>query len=105
MLGFWKIVVVAAIVAFTASAANAKVYLFHVSCADGAYVAQWDSAPVDLGEDHFRLATGDVNFDCSIYDYDAKADRDLPRRWCSDIGGIIRGFPPALILAGMTHCQ
>ncbi|MEJ0092428.1 MAG: hypothetical protein WDN46_03045 [Methylocella sp.] len=88
---------------FTASAANAKTYQFRVSCADETYIAQWDGS--DFDKDRFRIATGDTNLDCSIYDYDARTDGNLPRRWCGDPGGIIRGFPPALILSGLSHCR
>lgn len=106
MLGFGKaFMICAGIVIFFPAAANAKVYMFQVTCADDKYVAQWTSGAVDPGQDHFRIATGDANLDCSIYNYNPKTDRDLPRRWCSDPGGVIRGFPPILILTGLSHCR
>jgi hypothetical protein len=90
---------------FIASAANAKTYRFRVNCADETYVAQWEADSPDLDKDYFRVATGDANLDCSIYDYDARTDRNLPQRWCSGPSGIIRGFPPLLILSGLSHCR
>ncbi len=88
-----------------APAAHANIYLFGVRCNDEAYVAQWDSGAPDPGKEYFRLATGDLNLDCTIHDYDNKTERDLPRRWCREAGGILRGFPPMLIILGTTHCH
>lgn len=88
-----------------ASPARANVYQFRVDCTGESYVALWDAGAVDPGSDYFRIATGDRNLDCSVYDYNRRADRDLPRRWCSGESGVIRAFPPALILLGATHCR
>jgi hypothetical protein len=105
MLGFGKgFIISVGITIFMAFAVNAQTYLFRVSCADETFVAQWDTSSIDRGKDHFRIATGDSNLDCSIYDYDATTDRNLPRRWCGD-PGIILGFPPFLILFGISHCR
>lgn len=94
-----------AIMIISASPVHAKAYLFRVSCADEAFVAEWMPGSSDPGKDYFRIATGDSNLDCSIYDYDVTKDSRLPLRWCSDPGGIIRGFPPLLILLGTSHCR
>jgi hypothetical protein len=88
-----------------APAAQANDYFFRVDCKDETYIAQWASGPVDPGKPHFRIATGDANLDCSVYDYNARTDRDLPRRWCSGPDGVLRGFPPILILLGQSHCR
>jgi hypothetical protein len=98
-------IISAAIAVFGASAANAKTYQFRVNCTNEVFVALWDASSNDPGEDYFRIATGDANLDCSVYDYNTKGDRSLPRRWCSYPGGIIRGFPPILILSGLSHCR
>ena len=90
---------------FIASPVTAKTYRFRVNCADETYVAQWDADSPDLDKDDFRIATGDTNLDCSIYDYDARTDRNLPQRRCSGPSGVIRGFPPLLILSGLSHCR
>ena len=99
------IVILAGLAMFAAPSAHANAYLFRVDCKGETYVAQWDSGAVDPGKNHFRIATGDANLDCSIYDYVARTDRDLPRRWCSGPDGVIRGFPPLLILLGLSHCR
>jgi hypothetical protein len=88
-----------------APAAQANAYLFRVDCKAETYVAQWASGPVDPGKDYFRIATGDSNLDCSIYDYNARLDQDLPRRWCSGPDGVSGGFPSFLILLGQSHCR
>jgi hypothetical protein len=82
-----------------------NVYLFRVNCPMERYVAQWTPGPADRGRNYFRIATGDANLDCSIYDFDARTDGALPRRDCGDPGAIIRGFPGFLILLGATHCR
>jgi hypothetical protein len=86
-------------------AAQAEIYLFRVDCPDGAYVARWETSAPDPGKYSFRIATGNANLDCSVYDYNAKTDRDLPQRLCSIPDSIIRGFPPLMILLGYTHCS
>jgi hypothetical protein len=106
MRGFGKGFILFAALAILASpAAYANTYLFRVDCKGKAFVAQWDSGAVDPGADYFRIATGDRNSDCSIYDYNGGTDRDLPRRWCSGPAGVIRAFPPILIPLGLTHCR
>ncbi len=106
MSSFAKCFVLGAALAICAApAASANPYLFRVDCKDETYVALWDSGPVDPGKEYFRIATDDRNLDCSIYDYNRLTDRDLPRRWCSGPAGIIRAFPPVLILLGATHCR
>lgn len=87
------------------SPATAQIYSFRVNCKDEDYIALWAPGPVNPGKDYFRNATGHANLDCSIYDYDAKTDRNLPQRWCDYPGGIIEGFPVLLILTGMSHCK
>ena len=82
-----------------------EAYSFHVVCPGDDYVAQWIIPPNDPGKDYFRIATGDQNLDCSIYDYNRATDADLPRRLCDDPGGLIRGFPLLLILLGAKHCK
>jgi hypothetical protein len=112
--GFAKalpLVAAASIYAAGAAAADlvesvpSNVYLFRVNCPMERYVAQWAPGPADRGRNYFRIATGDANLDCSIYDYDARTDAALPRRDCGDPGGVIRGFPGILILLGATHCR
>lgn len=106
MLAFWKgVLFFVGVTILAASAANAKVYSFRVNCSEESFVALWDSGFPDPGIYHFRIATGDVNLDCSVYDYFAKTDRDLPRRWCSDPGAAIQFFPQILILSGASHCR
>lgn len=95
----------AALALFATPATYANAYLFRVDCSGEAYVAQWDSGAVDPGKDYFRIATGDRNLDCSVYDYNGATDRGLPRRWCSGDAGAIRAFPPILIPLGATHCR
>ncbi len=90
---------------FVSRGASANTYSFRVDCKGESYVALWDSGPDDPGLDYFRIATGDRNQDCSIYDYNGRYDRDLPRRWCSGDAGIIRAFPPILIPLGFNHCR
>ena len=98
MIGIWF--------AFAATpAARAQPYLFRVVCKDEVFVARWDAGAPDPGKDSFRIATGNSNLDCSIYDYDAKTDTGLPQRLCTVPDSIIRGFPPAMILLGATHCK
>jgi hypothetical protein len=80
-------------------------YLFRVNCPADHYVAQWTPGPGDPGKDYFRIATGDLNADCPIYDYNPYTDAALPRRACQDPGGVSRGFPAALIFLGATHCR
>lgn len=111
MFDFGKPFILAAAVAISASAifassgASANTYLFRVDCKGETYVAQWDSGPVDPGQDYFRIATGDRNQDCSIYDFNHRTDQELPRRWCSGDAEIIRAFPPILIPLGFNHCR
>jgi len=106
MLGFGKgFVICVGIMAFAVSGAHAKSYLFRVSCGHETFVAQWESGPVDPGIYHFRNATGDTNLDCLVYDYDARTDEDLPRRWCRDPGPAIELFPPILILSSIPRCR
>jgi hypothetical protein len=90
---------------FASPGASANTYSFRVDCKGESYVALWDSGPDDPGQDYFRIATGDRNQDCSIYDYNRRWDHDLPRRWCSGDAGIIRAFPPILIPLGFNHCR
>ncbi|WP_026607933.1 hypothetical protein [Methylocapsa acidiphila] len=95
-----------ALLVLAVPSAQARTYLFRVSCWDDeTYVALWDGGAADLGKTHFRVATGDANQNCSIFDYDPKADASLPRRWCSDPGAAIEFFPPILLMAGATHCR
>ncbi len=101
----WKGLVIFAGVAIAAPSTQAATYMFRVSCADETYVALWDGGSADPGSDHFRIATGDANQNCSIYDYDAKTDKRLPRRWCSDPGALIEMFPPILVLSGVLRCR
>ncbi|VTZ25746.1 conserved exported hypothetical protein [Methylocella tundrae] len=105
MRDFGKAILICAAALISPAAAKANVYLFEVTCSNDKYVAQWESGDADPGKEHFRIATGDVNLDCSIYDYNPKTDRDMPRRWCSDPNGVVRGFPPILILIGYSHCR
>lgn len=106
MLSFGgRFVLLAAILPLAPQTAAANAYFFKVSCPMESFVAQWASGDPDPGRSHFRIATGDLNLDCSVYDYDPRTDRDLPRRWCSGPDGIIRGFPPALIVLGQSHCR
>jgi hypothetical protein len=84
---------------------HAETYMFRVSCADETYIALWDGGSSDPGKGRFRIATGDANQNCLIYNYNAKTDGSLPRRWCSDPGAAIEMFPPILILSGATHCR
>ena len=106
MLGFGKgFVLFAGLAIFAAPAAHANAYLFRVDCKGETFVAQWDSGAGDPGQDYFRIATGERNLDCSIYDYNHRTDRDLPRRWCSGPDGVFRAFPPILIPLGFTHCR
>jgi hypothetical protein len=95
----------AALALLAPAAAQANVYLFRVDCKGETYVAQWSSGPVDPGRDRFRLATGNANLDCAIYDFNPRTDRDLPRRWCSGEDGPLRGFPPLLIPLGLAQCR
>ena len=88
-----------------APAAQAEIYLFRVACPDETYVARWEASAPDPGKYSFRIATGNANLDCSIYDYDAKTDGNLAQRACSIPDSIIRGFPPLMILVGSTHCK
>ncbi|SFK75957.1 hypothetical protein [Methylocapsa palsarum] len=88
-----------------AESAPSNVYLFRVNCPMERYVAQWAPGSADRGQTYFRIATGNANLDCSIYDYNAATDAALPRRDCGDPGGIIQGFPGFLALLGATHCQ
>lgn len=81
------------------------VYLFRVECPGDPYVAEWPAGPGDQGKDYYRIATGHLNFDCSVYAYDPTTDAMLPRRLCRDPGGLILGFPVMLILLGATHCK
>lgn len=80
-------------------------FLFRVNCPGDDYVAQWLPDRADRDKNYYRIATGDANLDCSIYDYDSKHDGALPRRLCQEPGGTIRGFPAFLILLGATHCK
>jgi hypothetical protein len=80
-------------------------YLFRVNCPTETYLAQWTPDAMDPGKNYFRIATGDVNLDCSIYDYDPRYDAALPRRACRYPGGAIRAFPALLIPLGATHCR
>lgn len=105
MPAFGKGSVLLTALAMHAAPAQANIYLFRVDCASESYVAQWDAGAVDQGASDYRIATQDRNLDCSIYDYSARTDRNLPRRWCTGASGIIRGFPPLLVLLGQTHCQ
>ncbi len=106
MPGLWKGLVISAAAAISAPpSASAATYMFRVSCGEENYVALWDGGLFDPGGDHFRIATGDANLNCAIYDYDAKTDQSLPRRWCSDPGAAIEMFPPILLMAGATHCR
>ncbi|ACK52486.1 hypothetical protein Msil_3601 [Methylocella silvestris BL2] len=93
------------IVTAASAADSGATYLFRVDCRDEAFLARWIPVPGDPDKDYFRSATGTLNLDCSISDYNPKTDRGLPQRICSDPGGIINGFPPALIVAGLTHCN
>lgn len=84
---------------------DAKVYAFRVACTNDSYVALWNAGEPDPGKDYFRLATGDLNLDCTIADHNPRWDAGLPERWCAHPGPIARGFPPLLIIMGATHCR
>lgn len=85
--------------------ARAATYLFRVDCSDASFIARWDTVAPGRDKTYFRSATGTLNLNCSIYDYDQKTDRLLPQRACGDPGDVINAFPAALILAGATHCS
>ena len=94
MFDFGKpFILAAALAIFAGPGASANTYLFRVDCKGETYVAQWDSGPVDPGQNYFRIATGDRNQDCSIYDFNHRTDQELPRRWCSGDAGSHPGIP------------
>lgn len=85
--------------------ASATTYLFGVSCSDRRFVAQWDTGSIDPGREYLRVATG-TNFPgCSVGNYNAATDADLPRERYSHEGGVISGIPLAgPIICGIFGC-
>ncbi|WP_395666729.1 hypothetical protein [Methylocella sp.] len=94
----------AALCLAAAAPAAAQPHLFRVDCPGEAYVARWDSEAPDPGASYFRRATGTLNMNCVVDDFHPRRDAALPVRLCRDPGALVDGFPPALIVLGLTQC-
>jgi hypothetical protein len=72
--------------------------LFRVDCPHGAYVARWEASAPDPGKYRFRIATGNVNLDCSIYDYSTSFATPDPTRAPGPAPASI-AFPDRIVIA------
>src|SRR5690348_13532174 len=85
--------------------AEATTYLFHISCSNKSFVAQWDTGTIDPGREYLRVTTGTKFPGCSVSDYVEARDSKLPRERYSHEGGVIQGIPLAgPIICGIFHC-
>ncbi len=73
--------------------ARATDYLFHVSCADKVFVAEWRTGTIDPGREYLRVATGTTFQNCSVGDYSEARDSRLPREKYSHEGAAVGGVP------------
>lgn len=88
-----------------AAPANATDYLFHVSCDEKRFIAEWNTGSIDPGREYLRTVTGTKFPECSVRDYNAETDGDLPRERYSHEGGVVQGIPfVGPILCGIFNC-
>ncbi|WP_114948531.1 hypothetical protein [Microvirga calopogonii] len=88
-----------------ATDAQATTYLFHVSCPDKIFVAQWDTGTIDPGREYLRVTTGTKFANCTVGDYNAARDGNLPRERYSHEGAVIQGVPlVGTIVCGIFGC-
>jgi hypothetical protein len=72
---------------------EATEYLFTVSCEHGSHVVAWRTGDIDPGKEWLRVATGTQNPNCSVSDFVASTDSDLPRETLEHEAGVVRGIP------------
>lgn len=86
------------------TSSGATSYLFTVSCEGKRFVADWETGTVDPGKEYLRVATGTKNAGCLVADYTPARDKNLHRERYSDVGGVVQGFPPVVIICAIFHC-
>jgi hypothetical protein len=101
----WAVPLAALIPVLCSTNAEATTYLFHVSCQDKLFVAQWDTGTIDPGREYLRATTGTKFPGCSVGDYDDGRDSRLPRERYSHEGAVIQGVPlVGPIICGIFGC-
>jgi hypothetical protein len=98
---------VAIILVFAGVSAPARAtdYLFHVSCQDKLFVAEWKTGTLDPGREYLRFVTGTKFPNCTVGDYNEGRDSRLPREKYSHEGAVISGVPLAgTIICGLFGC-
>ncbi len=87
-------------------AAGAATYLFHLSCTDRVFVAQWDTGLLDPGRENIRRRLLAQFPRCLVSGYDDPRDNDLPKeKYGGGQGKILEDVPVVgRVLCGFLGC-
>ena len=87
------------------SQSHATEYRFTVACERGSHVVIWRTGDIDPGKEWLRVATGTQNPNCSVSDFVASTDSNLPSETLEHEAGVIRGIPLiGTIVCGIFGC-